>query len=61
MDLKICLVMIAKFYTNRFKLVKYNDENENIVKRENALFELTVLSWTLEWYSCISTLRDSTF
>ena len=41
--------------------VKYNDENENIVKRENILFELTVLSWTSEWYSFISTLRDSTF
>ena len=26
-DFEICLVMIAKFYTNRFNLVKYNDEN----------------------------------
>ena len=25
--LEICLVMIAKFYTNCFNLVKYNDEN----------------------------------
>ena len=41
--------------------VKYNDVNENIVKRENVLFELNALSWTSEWYSCISTLRDSTF